>query len=246
MRYELPAPLLSAALSPAGARELLQGHTDSQGEYIRCVEPLILQMWRDLTVQGHMKLTYVNEIDFRDQLYPTDVKDDYVRYVLNELIDVDSIEVWAKKSESLDLQYAQDVLIGNDRFSELSSDYVYDEEFSEHLLGYAVGKGLQDGDLQVIGQDTFNSYLRTLFDDDRHLFNVEVEIFGDVDWDGERYRELSPDQQTCLVTNIANSRHDSDKDWANVVVPHLLECMAKHDQTAENVRSLIRLNLRSE
>ena len=245
MRYELPAPLLRSVLSPAEARELLQRRTDSQGEHIRCLEPLILQMWRDLTVQGHMKLTYVNEIDYRDQLYPTDVKDDYVRYVLNELIDVDSIEVWAKKSESLDLQYAQDVLIGNDRFSELSSDYVYDEEFSEYLLGYAIGKGLVDGDLQVIGQDTFNSYLRILFDDERHLFNVELEIFGDVDWDGVRYRELSPDQQMNLVTNFLNSRQDSDEAWANVVVPHLLECMARHEQTAGDTKSLIRLNLRT-
>jgi hypothetical protein len=208
------------------------------------VGQFILQLWRDLSIQGHIQLTYMNQ-ENRDEIYPSDVKDDYVRATLSSLTDIVSVEEWATKSESFNFEWAREVLTNeSEHFSEFYSDHMYDDEFPLNLLGYAIGKGLEDGDLQVLGHEVFSSLLQNIYDE--HVFyNVALEIFGDVQWEGLRYGELSPDQQMHLVTNFLNSLEGSDTDWANVVVPHLLHCMARHDQTADNVKAFLRLNLPS-
>lgn len=236
MRSEFPEPLLTSNLSPEVAREHIRG------TYFKDIGQFIQQLWRDLSVQGHIQLIYMNQ-EYRDELYPSEVKDDYVRATVSNLIDLVSVEEWARKSETFNLEWAREVLINDgENFSEFYSDLMQDEEFPLDLLGYAAGKGLGDGDLQLVGKDVFNSYLPTIYNE--HIFyNVELEIFGDVLWDGPRYSELSPDQQMYLVTNFLNSRQDSDQDWANVVAPHLLNCIARHDRTADNVKAFILLNL---
>ena len=214
-----------------------------RGQYVGDLGQFILQLWRDLSVQGQVQLIYMNQDDYRDELYPSELKDHRARAALGNFIDIDSVEEWARKSESFDLDRAEAVLTyQSEHFFEFFSDYVYDEEFSEHLLGYAIGRGLSIGDLKVVGQEAFGAYLHAIYDE-HGFYTVELEIFGDVHWEGLRYGELSPDQQMHLVTNFLNSREGSDKDWASVVVPHLLHCMARHDQTADNVKAFLLQNL---
>lgn len=230
--------------------ELLESELEAEQSFLALrpvVGQFILQLWRDLATQGHTQLQYRNSDSGSDYLIPSklNVLDRWYVFTedpVNQWIDIFSIDQWANKTESFDTEYAEEVATSNVEFFDLYEDYVHDEEFSEHVLGYAIANGLATGDLQVLEQKTFHDYLKIIYDE-RVFYKVDLEIFGDVRWDGARYRELSTEQQMSLAVNVTNSLKCSQRDWVNVIAPHIMICMARHDATVGAVGEFLLQNL---
>lgn len=153
---------------------------------------------------------------------------------------------WAAKEEELDLVYAQDRAIydGAENFDDgIFMDYMDEIAFAPQNLGFAIGAGLQNKDLEVLGQEIFEYYLDCIFGDDREMYEVELIINNETPWSGIRYRDLSEQQQMCLVVNFVNALKHPYLGRNDGIAYHLMHCMAKHDQTADNVKAFLRLNL---
>lgn len=200
------------------------------------------QMWHDLAEQEHIELEYQN--DYVDSLLPG-----FTFGANDEILKLFSpgyFITWAAKNEELDLVYAQDRATdeGAENFDEgIFMDYMDDDAFALENLGFAIGAGLQNEDLEVLDQETFEYYLEACFGDDREMHEVDLVINSDSPWSGIRYRELSEQQQMNLVINFVNVLQHPYLGRADGITMHLMHCMAKHDQTADNVKAFLHLNL---
>ncbi len=200
------------------------------------------QMWHDLTVQKHLELNYQN--DYVDFLLPTELfgadEELLKRFSPGYFI------TWAAKEEELDLVYAQDRATdeGAENFDDgIFMDYMDEIAFAPQNLGFAIGAGLQNKDLEVLGREIFEYYLDCIFGDDREMYEVDLVINSDTPWSGIRYRELSEQRQMNLVVNFVNVLKHPYLGRTDGITYHLMHCMAKHDQTADNVKAFLRLNL---
>lgn len=231
MGYSFPTELVSSSLKPQDAFEAMQAF---QTEFLE-------QMWHDLAVQGHIHLRYQQRESF-DSLLPTDLFGTE-EHVLNKYSPVHQIELWANKHVSFDAMGARETATDNWLFEEYFVETLFDAAFSEVNLGFAIGKGLYEGDLQLLSSEAFENYLQEIYGGWRDYYKVELEIIGDVDWEGLRYGELWSEQQMYLATNFVSAYQHHESSMTNGVALHLLHCMAKHDRTADNVKAFIRLNL---
>ena len=217
---------------------------DASKYTIEIADHLLELMWYDLARQKHLELSYINE--YRGAYFgPSDTgstSEEIIRffspgYFVN----------WISKEESFDFSYASERAQDDDgkwHFEENTYvDYLDEEPFCGPNLGYAIGAGLQADDLKVLDIERYEEYLEEFHSDDREMYEVAISIVKESPWLGTRYGELSDDQKMNLTLNlIATFKHPylGREDGISV---YLLQCIARHDQTPENVKALITLQL---
>jgi hypothetical protein len=103
---------------------------------------------------------------------------------------------------------------------------------------FAIGAGLESYDLKNVKEDVYSGYLEEYYSD-RWYYSVSTEITQDSPWTGIRYRELSAQQQMNLVMNLVATLKHPFLGRADGLSLYLLDCLAKHDQTSENVKAFI-------
>ena len=196
------------------------------------------QMWHDLAQQGHIELRYENS--YRDRFGPSELFDSS-ESLLDELSpDIYDVD-WIDKEEAFDLEYAKDIAeaYGESVFGELFRDFPDGEAFSTSSLGYAIGAGLGLGDLEVLDDAAFDTYLEACYGNDRNFYKVHFEVISDTYWEGARFRELTESEQMHLARNLISSLSNSYLGEEHGISQHLIDCLVQHDDTAESVRSFL-------
>ena len=197
------------------------------------------QMWHDLAEQKHLSLFYSNEQHDPHIFRPQDMGQ-----ASEQILDYFSpgySVTWISKEESLNFEYASDEAYIAGRFHFEDGDFwdhLGDGPYSSTNLMFAIGAGLEDNDLINVKEDIYSGYLEEYYSDSWY-FEVSTEITQDSPWTGIRYRELSAEQQMNLVMNLVTTLKHPFLGRADGLSLHLLDCLAKHDQTAEKVKAFI-------
>jgi hypothetical protein len=204
------------------------------------------QLWHDLTEQGHTKLFYSNGYRGDDLLEPSDIAQTDEE-ILKLFVDGYNVQ-WLEKEEELDFEWARErAEDGDGSFHFEDGEYTAwveeDEPFADPNLAYAIAVGLENDDLELLDEKAYANYLESLYTDDPEMQEVTVKIKSDTPWVGVRYRELSEAQQLNLTNNIVVTLKHPYFGRPDGITRHILQCMVKHDQTADNVKALILLNL---
>lgn len=211
---------------------------------LEIADQFLEQMWHDLAEQKHLSLFYSNEQHDPHIFRPHDIGQ-----ASEQILDYFSpgySVTWISKEESLNFEYASDEAEGAGRFHFEESDfwdYLDDGPYSSTNLMFAIGAGLEGNDLNNVKEDVYSGYLEEYYSDSWY-FEVGTEITQDSPWTGIRYRELSADQQMNLAVNLVTTLKHPFLGRADGLSLHLLDCLAKHDQTAEKVKAFIASQLR--
>lgn len=200
----------------------------------------IEQMWHDLALQKKIELIYANDLE-GDIFVPSELGESNEEII--QLFSPGYFVTWVSKEEAFNFLWtrarAEDDE-GRWHFEEqIYIDYLDETSYTESNLGMAIGAGVQYGDLKVLNETTYEGYLEEFHTDDRDAFEVSLAITKDSPWEGVRYRELSGVQQSNLAMNlIATLQHPflGRKDGLSL---HLIDCLLKHDETAESVKELL-------
>jgi hypothetical protein len=206
---------------------------------LEIADQFLEQMWHDLAEQKHLDLYYLNEQHDPDIFRPEDIGQ-----TSEQILDYFSPSysvTWISKAESLNFAYASDEAhdAGRLHFEESDFwDHLDDGPYSNVNLMFAIGAGLEGYDLKNVKEDVYSGYLEEYYSD-RWYYSVSTEITQDSPWTGIRYRELSAEQQMNLVMNLVATLKHPFLGRADGLSLYLLDCLAKHDQTAENVKAFI-------
>lgn len=201
-------------------------------------------MWHDLARQKHLDLTYVNE--YRGAYFgPPDTgatSEEIIRF-----FSPGYFVTWISKEESFDFDWASERAQDDDgkwHFEEKTyADYLDDDPFCGPNLGYAIGAGLQANDLKLLDRDRFEEYLEEFHDGDSEMYEVTISIVKESPWLGKRYGDISDNQKMNLALNLIATLDHPYLGRSDGISVYLLECLAKHDQTPDNVKALIILQL---
>jgi hypothetical protein len=209
-------------------------------QVLSVADSLIETMWHDLCLQKDVRLTYVEDSYYGDQInaqfnFLSNFNlDDSLASSLVNGFDVD----WISREPELDFGWAIDVAgqRSEEYFRDDAEYLIEDPEVSVASLGYAAALGVSEGDLEILDFDAVGKYLLECDCFGETDFDFEVDVTGDVSWTGVRFEGLNPDQQIHLATNLTTALgHPYLKDIAN----HLLVCMTLHDGTQEKARSFL-------
>jgi len=203
------------------------------------------QMWHDLENQEHLELYYFNE--YRGATFaPTELGE-----ASEEIIKFFSpgySVTWISKDETFDFDHASDLAYNDHGLwhfeDNIYVDYIVDTPFVEPNLGLAIGAGLQANDLKVLDSQSYEGYLEELHSDDREMYKVNISVVNESPWHGTRYSDLSDDQKLNLVLNIISTLKHPYLGRSDGISIHLLDCLAKHNQTPEAIKALITLQLK--
>lgn len=208
-------------------------------EILSCSGNFIMYMWHDLALQGDISFSYRRDDYIGDYMYAMmhGIVPD-LHESLSEMFTIPAWDItwltktpWIFEKEAVveDIASgAEDVLtdVGLAAFcEELESEKAESLE-DGYVSGYALAFGQTKGDLEIIDY----SHLIPLAGDG--MLDFEVEVTGDVYWNGLRYEELSAEQQKHLALNIHTS---STHPFIGQFAWYLLACMAMHDKTHESV-----------
>lgn len=229
--------LLSSNLAPEDAARAVLEMADHFAE----------QMWHDLGEQGDIELSYTNDSYEGDSLEPSELfgADEELLKPFSPGHRV----TWVRKDQGLDFEYAEERVYedGEYHFEEAAFfDSLDTAPFSDLNLGYAIGAGLQYEDLEVKDREAFEGYLETCYSDDYDMNEVSLVITSDTPWAGIRYRELSEQQEMNLVINFINALQRPYLGRKDGIAVHLLNCIARHSHTADNVRAFVLQNLSAQ
>ena len=197
------------------------------------------QMWHDLAEQKHLDLHYSQEQHDPDFFRPLDIgqTSEQILDYFSPVYDV----TWISKEQIFNFLYAADEAYdaGRSHFEESYFwDHLGDGPYSNTNLMFAIGAGLEGNDLKNVKEDVYSGYLEEYYSD-RWYYGASTEITKDSPWTGVRYRELSADQQMNLVLNILTTLKHPFLGRPDGLSLHLLDCLAKHDQTAAKVKDFI-------
>ena len=198
------------------------------------------QMWHDLSDQKHLELHFFNE--YRGATFaPTDLgraSEEIIKF-----FSPGDFVTWVSREEKFDFDHASDLAYndqGKCHFEDKSYVWqIVDEPFCGPNLGLAIGAGLQANDLKVLNSERYKGYLEELHSDDREMYEVSINTVGETPWHGTRYSDLSDDQKWNLTLNIISTLQHPYLGREDGISIHLLDCLAKHNQTPEAVRDLI-------
>ena len=204
------------------------------------------QMWHDLSEQKHLSLVYWNE--YRGATFrPSDRDLGNASEEVIKLFSPDYEVTWVSKDETFEFVYARERAEDDDgkwHFEENTYvDYIVEEPFAKENLGLAIGAGIQEEDLTVLDSAKYEEYLEELHSDDSEMYEVSIAVIKDSPWEGIRYRDLPDDQKMNFVLNLIATLNHPFLGRSDGISVHLLDCLAKHDQTPETVKALIILQL---
>ncbi len=212
------------------------------------------QMWHDLATQKHLTLNYWNSEYGEDKFFPE------FGFAENNQLNIVELDeevlnhlspgryaTWIEKEDSFDSTYARsraEDSDGQDHFiDEVFVEHIDEDPFSSINLGFAIGAGKEYGDIDLVEDEIYNFYLEQIFGDDPEMFETEVTITADTPWMGRRYRELNENQQMNLAINLLTTMQHPYLGKPDGISRHFLCCLALHDDTAENVKAFLQLQL---
>lgn len=250
-RYDGKSKPVSQSFSEALLSSKLS-FEDSARAVLEIADQFAEQMWRDLAVQKHCSLEYWEEGGYLDKFFPVFTA---AAQSGSEVLNEDLIEIlspgewvtWVELSNSISFDYLRggaENFDGQFHFDERDYlDYLNDGPYSATSLGFAIGAGVENGDLEVVDQDGYKTYLLSAYENTDPGVDCEVTVSGDSPWTGVRYRELSEDQQMNLVINLLTTLKHPYLGRPDGASRHFLNCIALHDDTGENVKASLLIAL---
>ncbi len=216
---------------------------EASKQALEIADQFMEQMWYDLAQQNHLTLSYTN-IYRGAEFLPADLGN-----TSEEILNFFSpgyFVTWVDKEDRFDFDWARERAEdddGNSHFEENTYvDYI-DEPYCGPNLGLAIGAGVEAGDLKVLDLERYEEYLEEFHSDDSEMYEVTVTISKESPWQGTRYFELSDEQKMNLILNFIATLKHPYLGRSDGICVHLLECLAKHDQTPDSVKALITLQL---
>lgn len=205
-------------------------------EVLRVAYPLVQQLWHDLSEQGICDLQYredsISGSTFRAYMPQPEL--DVPEAVLDALSGGYFTD-WISHDMEIDEYYARDELL-----SRIEDDGFRDgdDTIEDYTLCKALVFGSDAGDLEITGD--LQKYLveSGLFGESDFYYPVKVE--SEPDWEGNRFRDLTPDQQVNLVRNITKSMSHSLLGREMGIAVHLLVCIVLNSDTNTAVHSFLR------
>ena len=178
-------------------------------------------LWNDLGDQGLLDLTYVPDSHDGDHFGPYSISESATEYLLSPGFECNWIEL------------TRTIVI--DRVLEVAEDnWVYEDDWADDLTnGYNKANvfvnGIASGEISGYNENIAEDYLEG-YEQNEYYYETEMEL-RPFTYEGLRYKNLTPEQQMYLVSNLIFAHHNDVFLRHFDLTSHLLNLIAVHPNT---------------